>query len=313
MSKFEFEPSECVPFRDRKVLDKVRNIKREDFDKHPNPDFKIIILPDDRTMAWQYLLEFFYTIKEGADNNRDTVLIMGQPNPGYKLLAWVINRFRVNCTRLHIFNMDEYADQDGNTAPEDWPQGFLYSAFNNFWSQIDDDLRPPKKQIHGPTTENIEYYGKMIADLGNADLCQSGPGWTGHVAFVEPGIPGSEFEGTLEEFKEMGPRIVTLNPFTIAQNSLHASFGYAGDLAAVPPKAATIGPAEIIAAKKRTDWNGIRVDGSECSWEKFVTRLIAHGPVTPLVPTSIHQLLRTDFYVTEFLASDIEPRFDKTY
>ena len=71
MSEFVFEPSKYVPFRDREVLDRVRNIKRKDFDKHPNPDFKIIILPDDMTMAWQCLLEFFYTIKEGADNNRD--------------------------------------------------------------------------------------------------------------------------------------------------------------------------------------------------------------------------------------------------
>jgi glucosamine-6-phosphate deaminase len=313
MSKFEFDPSEYIPYRDKEVMDRVRNIKREDFDKHPNPDFKIIILPDEETMAWQAMMDYFYTIKEGADNNRDTVLIMGQPDPAYKHLAWAINKFRINCKKLHTFNMDEYADQDGNTAPEDWRKGFLYSALNNFWSQIDEDLRPPRNQIHGPQTENIEYYGKMIEDLGNADLCQSGPGWTGHLAFIEPGLPGTEFEGTLEEFKEMGPRIVTLNPFTIAQNSLHASFGYAGDLGSVPPKAATIGPAEVLKAKKRTDWNGIRVAGSDCSWEKFATRLAAHGPVTPLVPTSILQLVRTDFYVSEFIASDIVPRFDITF
>ncbi|GAJ16275.1 unnamed protein product, partial [marine sediment metagenome] len=58
-----------------------------------------------------------------------------------------------------------------------------------------------------------------IEDLGGADACYSGPGWTGHLAFIEPDAP--EFEGSLEEWKKMGPRIVTLSPFTIAQNSLH--------------------------------------------------------------------------------------------
>ena len=41
----------------------------------------------------------------------------------------------------------------------------------------------------------------------------------------------------------VGPRICTLSPFTLAQNSLHGSFGMSGDISAVPPKAATIGPA----------------------------------------------------------------------
>jgi len=29
----------------------------------------------------------------------------------------------------------------------------------------------------------------MIEDAGGADICYSGPGWTGHVAFVDPDAP----------------------------------------------------------------------------------------------------------------------------
>ena len=57
-----------------------------------------------------------------------------------------------------------------------------------------------------------------IADMGGADVCYSGPGWTGHLAFVEPDAP--EFDAPLEEWKQMGPRVCTLSPFTLAQNSL---------------------------------------------------------------------------------------------
>jgi glucosamine-6-phosphate deaminase len=151
----------------------------------------------------------------------------------------------------------------------------------------------------------------MLADLGGADICYSGPGWTGHLAFIEPDAP--EFAGSLAEWKRMGPRICTLSPFTIAQNSLHGCFGSSGDLCAVPPKAATIGPAEVIAAKHRIDMHAITVGGSFTSWQRLTTRLVLHGPVTPRVPESILQTLRTDVWVSENAAANIETRWDLGY
>src|SRR5262249_33348774 len=180
-----------------------------------------------------------------------------------------------------------------------------------FYSAINPKLRPPEKQVHIFTNKNIKSYGKMLADLGGADICYSGPGWTGHLAFIEPDAP--EFAGSLEEWKRMGPRVCTLSPFTIAQNSLHGSFGMSGDLAAVPPKAATIGPARVIAARHRIDMHAITVDGSFASWQRFTTRLVLHGPVTPRIPESILQTLRTDVWVSESIAENIQPRWEKGY
>ena len=117
----------------------------------------------------------------------------------------------------------------------------------------------------------------------------------------------------MEEWKTFGAKIVTLSPFTIAQNSMHGCFGFSGDLTAVPPKAATIGPADVIAAKNRFDMHGITVGGSLNSWQRLTTRLVLHGPVTPRVPESILQTLRTDVWVSETAAADIEPRWDLGY
>ena len=50
-----------------------------------------------------------------------------------------------------------------------------------------------------------------------------------------------------------------------------------------------------------------------CDPKADSTRLILHGPVTPLVPESILQTLRTDVWVSESLAENIEPRWDKGY
>ena len=152
----------------------------------------------------------------------------------------------------------------------------------------------------------------MITDLGGADLCYAGPGWTGHFAFVEPDAP--EVPRNLEEFKAMGTSIVTLSPFTLAQNSLHGSFGASGDIAAVPPKAATVGPAQYLQAKHTINTYGIGVHGTTTSWQRLIARLTLFGPVTPLVPDSIVQLRQSaDVRVTENIARPIEVNWDKGY
>jgi len=310
MSGFEFEPATFVPFRDREVVRRVRAIRRADITKHPNPDFRITVVRD-QDIDFLWVTDMFHRIYTAMEAGRKLVMIMPNPWPMYARVAYLINKFRVNCRNLYTFNMDEYANEKGQIAPDTWECGFAYAFKRFFYSQIDPDLRPPEDHIQYPTDRNIRDYGKMIADHGGADICYSGPGWTGHLAFIEPDAP--EFAGTLEEWKKMGPRICTLSPFTIAQNSMHGSFGCSGDLTAVPPKAATIGPAEVIAAKARIDIHAISVGGSRVSWQRLMTRLCLHGPVTPRIPTSIHQILRTDVWVTESAAADIENTWEIGY
>ena len=310
MAAFNFEPSTWVPFRDQAALERVRRITRQDIDKHPNPDFKIRVVSDEM-VGFLWAADMFHRIKTAADADKPLVLILPNPAHLYRQLAHLINKFRVPCRKLHTFIMDEYADQDGNVAPESFPQSFMRAFKSYFFREIDEDLRPPEANIHGPTTKNINAYGRMIADMGGADACYSGPGWTGHLAFIEPDAP--EFDAPLEEWRKLSSRIVTLSPFTIAQNSLHGHFGMSGDLAAVPPKAATIGPAEVIASKYRMDMHALTTAGTFVSWQRMVSRLVLHGPVTPRVPTSIHQELKTDVYVSETVAADIEPIWEKGY
>ena len=311
MAEFTYQPSHWVPFRDGEVLERVRKIKREEITKHPNPEFQIRVVKDD-DLDFIWVTDMFYRIKRSAEAGEKVVLILPNPCPVYRHVARLINMFGVDCRNLYGFAMDEYADEEGRIAPESWPQGFMHAMKKYFWGQINEDLRPPESQFVGPTTENIDNYGKMIADMGGADMCYSGPGWTGHLAFIEPDAP--EFQAaSLDEWKQMGPRIVTLSPFTLAQNSLHGSFGMSGDIAMVPPKAATIGPAEVIASKNRMDVNGLLIHGTATTWQRMMTRLVAHGPVTPLLPTSLHQELRTDFYISESIAQNIEVNWDKGY
>jgi 6-phosphogluconolactonase/glucosamine-6-phosphate isomerase/deaminase len=305
-SDFRYSPSLHVPFRDKAVLERMREIGRADFENHPNPNLTVHV-----DASFDMALDIFFRIKEASEAGRRLVLILPQPWPLYEKVATLLNRCRIDCRNLYTFNMDEYADEYGSVAPESWPYGFTHALKKYFYAKLDPALRPPENQMIGLTNENLADYGQRITDLGGADVCYMGPGWTGHVAFVEPDAP--ETPQDLEAFKQMGPGIVTLSPFTLAQNSLHGAFGAAGDLAAVPPKAATIGPAQVLEAKHRIGFYLIGVHGTTTSWQKMIARLCLFGPITPRVPDSIIQLKPSEVYVSAAIAEKITVDWDKGY
>ena len=310
MPEFSYEPSRHIPFADRNEIARCRAIKRSEIEQHANPDFHIQVVPDE-DLVFIWLTDIYRRIKEAGEAGQPIVMLLPNPWPGYRHLARWINATRLDCKHCHWFAMDEYADQDGRVAPETWDRGFYYALLRFLWSEIDEDLRPPRGQVHAPSNDNLDHYGQLMQDAGGLDISYTGPGWTGHMAFVEPDAP--EFAGSFDEWKQMGTRICTLSPFTLAQNSLHGSVGLSGDLSAIPPKSATIGPKEIIAAKNRFEMSGISIQGTVSSWQRLTARLCYHGPVTPKLPTSLLQTLRTDVYITETIAADIHDTWDKGY
>jgi glucosamine-6-phosphate deaminase len=243
-------------------------------------------------------------IQSAAEEGKPCVLILPVgPVPQYRIATEIINRTELSCRHLVTFNMDEYADARGQTAPAEWEGSFATSMRQSFFNLIRKDLRPHDKNIHFPTHRNIADYHKMIEDAGGADCCYGGIGWCGHIAFWESHL-GDEF-ATLEEYMQAPARIVELNPMTIMQNALH-TFG--GDWSWVPPKAASIGPREILGARDRSFW----LDG-DCgggvSWQRFIARLVAHGPVNTLVPGSILQQTNGAYHILGGVAEDVEISF----
>lgn len=300
MASFNYDLASFLPFRDKAVCERVRAIKKEDLTKHPNPDFKVRIIEEPDRFYLEFALDIVRRIKESLEAGRKLVVIFPVgPMPQYPIAARIINEMRLSCKHVHSFNMDEYADQDGNTAPISWEGSFQRAMMENFWGLIDEDLRPPMSQIHFPTSDVLKDYGKMIEDLGGADVCYGGIGWCGHIAFWEAHL-GYEFGDDLESYKKAGPRIVELHPMTIMQNALHS---FSGDWSWVPPKAATIGPAQILGAKERSFWLDGYLGGG-ISWQRFIARLVAYGPVNTLVPGSILQTAPTTYTIIGGVAED---------
>ena len=300
--EFQYEMARFIDFRDREVCERVRRIPRRELTKHPNPRFRIAIIDDAQAFYQAFADDLVGRIRRARDEGRTFVAILPVgPMPQYALAARAINEERLSLAHVHTFNMDEYANEDGVTAPVSWPGSFQRAMLERFFGLVEPELRPPDHHIHFPTKDALPDYSAAIEALGGADVCYGGIGWCGHIAFWESHL-GAEFEGDLEEYMSAGARLVELHPMTIMQNALH-SFG--GDWSWVPPKANTIGPREILAARHRSFWLDGDIGGG-VSWQRFIARLVAHGPVSEFVPGSILQTAATDYTILGGVADDVE-------
>lgn len=300
---FTYTPHPFLAFRDAEACARVRAIKKEDITKHPNPEFRISVIEDSAQFYAAFALDIVTRITVAAEEGRKVVLILPVgPVPQYAIAAEMINRLKIDCKHVITFNMDEYADDEGKTAPADWPGSFATSMWAGFFGKLDPSLRMPESNIHFPNSDNIDDYGKMIEDAGGPDVCYGGIGWTGHIAFWDPHL-ADEFD-SFEEWKKAGPRIVKLHPITILQNALHS---FNSDWSWVPPRAATIGPAQILGAKDRSFWlDGMCGPPGSLSWQRFIARLAAHGPVTPYVPGSVLQTVPGTYTILGGVAENVE-------
>jgi glucosamine-6-phosphate deaminase len=299
---FNYSLADFISFRDREACERARRIKRVELSRHPNPDFKIRVEDEPGEFYRAFAEDIVSRIRAARDESRDFVGIFPVgPMPQYAIAARMINEERLSLGHVHTFNMDEYASENGDTAPTSWAGSFQRAMIDRFFALVDSELRPREENVHFPTREKIADYSKLIEDLGGADVCYGGIGWCGHIAFWESHL-GFEFEGDLEAYKRAGARLVQLHPMTIMQNALH-SFG--GDWSWVPPAANTIGPREILGAKHRSFWLDGDLGGG-VSWQRFIARLVAHGPVSEFVPGSILQTARTDYTILGGVADDVE-------
>lgn len=291
-----------LSFRDKDACEAARRIRREDIATHWNPDFHIRVEDDQAAFYSAFAHDLVDRIREARNQGSDFVAILPVgPVPQYAEAARMINAERLSLSHVRTFNMDEYADEEGRTAPAEWEGSFATAMWANFFGLLDNDLRPDDAHIHFPTSDNIASYSTMIEDEGGADVCYGGIGWSGHMAFWEPQL-GEEFAGDLDAYRAAPARIVELHPMTIMQNALH-SFG--ADWSWVPPRAATVGPRDILGARHRSFWLDGYLGGG-VSWQRFIARLVAHGPVSEFVPGSMLQETSCDYTILGAVADNVE-------
>ena len=111
---FTYNLAKFISFQDVAECERVRAITQADITKHPNPDFKIRIIEDLGEFYSAFAADIVTEFKSALEEGRQFVGIFPVgPMPQYAIAARMINALRIPMHHVHTFNMDEYADQDG--------------------------------------------------------------------------------------------------------------------------------------------------------------------------------------------------------
>ena len=214
---------------------------------HWNPEFSPIpchALGDfDTYMGHEIALQ----IKQAKDRGEKVAFILPVGPMGmYKWVVYFLKAWNVSCEHVYTFNMDEWADSEGNTLAPDNTGAFQYAMEQALFNPLG-ELTVPKDHRNFATKENLPTYPEKIAALkaeGVKLVLVYGIGRMCHIAFWEPQFAG-EYE-TAAEWENAPYRIAAkIHPLTVEQNAL-TSFKSRTTL--VPCRANTIGPGLFLQA-----------------------------------------------------------------
>jgi len=179
---------------------------------------------------------------------KTTMILPVGPIAQYPVFARKVKERRLDCRNLWTFNMDEFVDRSGRTIPQSHPMSFMGTMRKLFFDQLPADLRMPWEQMFFPNCSRLDEMNRAFDEHapGGVDLCLAGVGPEGHFAFNEdPNF--RHVEVSEEEFLADRTRLVLVNTSTVDMDALVAS---CGDRAAIPPFAVTIGPHDVLRAKR---------------------------------------------------------------
>jgi glucosamine-6-phosphate deaminase len=248
--------------------------------------------------------EIALKIKEAGDRKEPLAIILpAGPMGMYKWSAYFLNEWDIDCSHVTTFNMDEYADAEGNTIEGSHPASFEYAMTTQFFDYINRSV--PKNQRNFATKENLPFYeekihtlrkknGKLILVYGIGRMC--------HIAFWEPTF-AAEFK-TEDEWLAVPYRLgAKLHPLTVEQNAL-TSFKSRTPL--VPATANTLGPKLLFSSDYAIGGcDGVLSRGMQ--WQGLSFWMTLRYGRTPWVPSTFTTTLPGKLFFVKELAGPLEP------
>ena len=226
-------------------IDKPENI----FDRQSdwNPDFNLVQCDSLNEFETYMGHEIAMQIKLAKDNSQKIAFILPVGPMGmYKWVVYFLKEWRVSCEHVYTFNMDEWADSEGNTLPSDNSGSFQYAMEQALFHPLG-ELTVPVSQRNFATKTNLPTYPEKISALkaeGAKLVLVYGIGRMCHIAFWEPTF-AAEFSSAEEWEKAPYKLGAKIHPLTVEQNAL-TSFKSRTSL--VPCRANTIGPGIFLKA-----------------------------------------------------------------
>lgn len=242
--------------------------------------------------------EIAMQIKAAKDEGRKLILILPVGPMGmYRWAVFFLKQWNVDCGHVYGFNMDEWADSEGNTLPAADPAAFQNAMTAAFYGPLG-ELTVPESQRNFATRDNLPTYPEKIHALraeGARQVLVYGIGRMCHIAFWEPHF--AQDYASEADWKAAPYRIgARLHPFTIEQNAI-TSFRSSWPL--IPCYANTIGPAIIFGSDYAIGGaDGIFSRGMQWQGMSFWITL-RHGPTPSITSSWIPTLPGKLFFMQE--------------
>ena len=216
-------------------------------------------------------------IKAAHLANRQVLMLLPIGPIDYSYWTILCNEEKVSCEPLIALFMVEYLDDRNHYIATNHPLSFRHYVQKTLVNRLEPKLRPDPANIKFPDPHQPAAATALIESRGGADICFSGMGITGHLAFNDPPEPGEPLDDA--EVRGSRTRGVTLSRESITQIAMG---GVHGNWDVLPHRAVTLGLHEILMSRK------IHLTLMR-SWHSGVMRRALFGPVSGRCPASFVQ------------------------
>ena len=218
------------------------------------------------------------TIEENNAKGEKTVIICPVgPIGQYPIFAKKVNDRNIDLKNCWFINMDEYLVGDDETIPYENPLSFKATMDRVLYSQIKAELLMPETQRLFPQPKKEAEIDELFETLGKVDLCLTGVGINGHIAFNEP--PKATDAITDEEYKNCGTRCADIATETIVNNGANK---LRGALDIFPKRCITLGMKQLLKARVLKVY-------LYCNWQWGIMRKMALEDESRFMPVSFLQ------------------------
>ena len=210
------------------------------------------------------------------NDGRQTVVICPVgPIGQYPVFAEKVNRMRLSLKNCWFINMDEYLTAEDKVIDYNDPLSFHATMDRMLYNRIDEELLMPAGQRLFPEPGKEAEIDRLIAGFEKVDLCLTGVGINGHIAFNEP--PSENV--TNEAFGNIGTRCLDISRETIVNNGANK---IRGALDIFPRRCITLGMKQLLSAKVFKVY-------LYCAWQWGIMRKISLTPYSKEAPASYLQ------------------------
>jgi len=212
------------------------------------------------------------------NNGKQTVIICPVgPIAQYPYFVEIVNNENISLKNCIFINMDEYLDENDNYIAYDNMLSFRKTMDDLLYSKIKPELVMDEKNRMFPEPGKEAEIDAFLDSLEKIDLCLTGVGINGHIAFNEPAEPEDNI--TDEEFENIGTRCLNISRETITRNG---SGKIHGALDIFPRRCITLGMKQLLKAEVFKVY--LYLD-----WQWGIMRKAALGDVSRFAPVTYLQ------------------------